>query len=183
MSRVGDPPHGIEASQDHDDKQKREERREEREERREKKEYTPQEPARGPQMRPPEVPTRGTDPSLHHAAPQSVVDRRLESLHFKGGSWLRRKNPSRICSRHGLALSASSGGMEESRKKRGEREERREQMAASSIHCIFTVPRDHLEKVQNIRNGHPNIFTAYLRCPVTTSKSAQKYFSSLLPKV
>ena len=30
-SRVGDPPHGIEASQDHDDKEKREERREERE--------------------------------------------------------------------------------------------------------------------------------------------------------
>ena len=28
MSRVGDPPHGIEASQDHDDKEKREERRE-----------------------------------------------------------------------------------------------------------------------------------------------------------
>ena len=38
MSRVGDPPHGIEASQDHDDKEKREERREEREERREKRE-------------------------------------------------------------------------------------------------------------------------------------------------
>ena len=67
-------------------REKREERREEREERREKKEYTPQETARGPQMRPPEVPTRGTDPSLHHTAPQREVDRRLESLHFKGGS-------------------------------------------------------------------------------------------------
>ena len=86
MSRVGDSTHGIEASQDHDDKEKREERREEREERREKTEDRPQETARGPHMRPPEVPTRGTDPFLHHAAPLSVVDRRLESLHFKGGS-------------------------------------------------------------------------------------------------
>ena len=86
MSRVGDLIHGIEASQDHDDKQKREERREEREERREKKADRPKETARGPQMRPPEVPTRGAGPFLHHAAPQSVVDRRLESLHFKGGS-------------------------------------------------------------------------------------------------
>ena len=55
MSRVGDSTHGIEASQDHDDKEKREERREEREERREKTEDKPQEAARGPQMRPPEV--------------------------------------------------------------------------------------------------------------------------------
>ena len=54
MSRVGDSTHGIEASQDHDDKEKREERREEREERREKTEDRPQEAARGPQMRPPE---------------------------------------------------------------------------------------------------------------------------------
>ena len=38
MNRVGDSTHGIEASQDHDDKEKREERREEREERREKRE-------------------------------------------------------------------------------------------------------------------------------------------------
>ena len=84
---------------------------------------------------------------------------------------MRRQKPSRICSRHGLALSASSGGMAESREKR---EERREQMAASSIHCIFTMSRDHLEKVLNIRNGQPKIFTAYLRRPVTTSKSAPK---------
>ena len=85
-----------------------------------------------------------------------------------------------ICSRHGLALSASEGGMEESREKR---EERREQMAASSIHCIFTVSRDHAKKVMKIRNGHPQIFTAYSRCSVTTSKSAEKYLSPLLPKV
>ena len=70
--------------------------------------------------------------------------------------------------------------MEESREKR---EERREQMAASSIHFIFTVSRDHLEKVLKIRNGHPNIFTAYLRCPVATPNSLQKYFSPLLPNV
>ena len=38
MSRVGDSTHGIEASQDHDGKEKREERREKREERREKRE-------------------------------------------------------------------------------------------------------------------------------------------------
>ena len=43
--------------------------------------------------------------------------------------------------------------MEESREKR---EERREKMAASSIHCIFTVSRDHLEKVMKIRGGHVN---------------------------
>ena len=88
MSRVGDSIHGIEASPDHDDQQKREERREEREKRREKTEDRPQETASGLHMRPPEVPTRGTDPFLHHAAPPSVVDRRLESLHFIGGSWL-----------------------------------------------------------------------------------------------
>ena len=69
MSRVGDSTHGIEASQDHDDKEKREERREEREERREKTEDRPQEAARGPQMRPPEVPPEG--PILFYAIPPS----------------------------------------------------------------------------------------------------------------
>ena len=67
--------------------------------------------------------------------------------------------------------------------RREQREEGREQKADSSIRCIFTVPRGQVEKVLKIRNGHRKIFTAYLRCPVTTSKSAQKYFSSLLPKV
>ena len=67
--------------------------------------------------------------------------------------------------------------------RREQREEGREQRAASSIHCIFTVSRDHVEKVMKIRNGHPQIFTAYLRCSVTTSKSAEKYLSPLLPKV
>ena len=47
MSRVGDSTHGIEASQDHDDKEKREERRKKRTD-------TPKEAAKGPQMRPPE---------------------------------------------------------------------------------------------------------------------------------
>ena len=61
--------------------------------------------------------------------------------------------------------------------RREQREEGREQKAASSIRCIFTVSRGHVEKVLKIRNGHPNIFTAYLRCPVTTSKSAEKYLS------
>ena len=51
---MGNSTLGIEASQDHDDKEKREERREEREERREKTEDRPKEAARGPQMRPPE---------------------------------------------------------------------------------------------------------------------------------
>ena len=40
--------------------------------------------------------------------------------------------------------------------RRGKRDERRENMAASSIHWIFTVPRDHLEKVLKIRGGHEN---------------------------
>ena len=38
MNRVGDSTHGIEASQDHDDKEEREERREKSAERREKRE-------------------------------------------------------------------------------------------------------------------------------------------------
>ena len=63
------------------------------------------------------------------------------------------------------------------------REEGKEQSAASSIRCIFTVSRGHVEKALKIRNGHPQIFTAYLRCSVTTSKSAEKYLSPLLPKV
>ena len=50
---------GIEDSQDHDDKEKREERREKREETREKTEDRPKEAARGPKMRPPEVPPEG----------------------------------------------------------------------------------------------------------------------------
>ena len=54
MSRVGDSTHGIEASQDHDDKEKREERRANSEERRKKRKETPKEAAKGPQMRPPE---------------------------------------------------------------------------------------------------------------------------------
>ena len=51
------------------------------------------------------------------------------------------------------ALSASEGGMEESREKR---EERREKMAATSMHCIFTVSRDQFKKVMKIRGGHEN---------------------------
>ena len=70
--------------------------------------------------------------------------------------------------------------MEESREKT---EESREQMAASSIHLIFTGSRDHLEKVLNIGNGYPIIFITYLRCPVTTSKSAERYLSSIVPQV
>ena len=53
MSRVGDSTHGIEASQDHDDKEKREERRAKSEERRNNRKETPKEAAQGPQMRPP----------------------------------------------------------------------------------------------------------------------------------
>ena len=56
MSGVGESTHGIEASQDQDDKEKREEKRKEREERREKTEDNLTEAARGPQMRPPEIP-------------------------------------------------------------------------------------------------------------------------------
>ena len=66
--------------------------------------------------------------------------------------------------------------------RREQREEGREQRAASSIHCIFTVSRDHVEKVMKIRNGHQQILPAYLRCSVTTTKSAEKYLSPLLPK-
>ena len=78
------------------------------------------------------------------------------------------------------AQTASEGGMEDSRE---QREERTEHMAANSNHCISTVSRGHLKQFMKIANGQHKIFTAYLRCPVTTSKSAQKLFSSLLPKV
>ena len=54
-------------------KGRREERGEKREESRKKREDTQKEAARGPQMRPPEVPKR-----------EREADRRLESLHFKG---------------------------------------------------------------------------------------------------
>ena len=71
MNREDDSTHGIEASQDHDDKEKRKERREKREERREKREErrekreersekrekkTMVEAARDPHTRPQEVP-------------------------------------------------------------------------------------------------------------------------------
>ena len=45
------------------------------------------------------------------------------------------------------------------------------------------MSRGHLKQFVKIANGQRKIFTAYLRCPVTTSKSAQKLFSSLLLKV
>ena len=140
------------------------------------------------------------------------VDRRLESLHFKGRSWLRRQNPSQITRRHDPQIDGSNHCIlrvdrdcvariprayavemalpfprpragRPNAARREQREEGREQRAASSIHCIFTVSRDHVKKVMKIRNGHPQIFTAYLRCSVTTSKSAEKYLSPLLPKV
>ena len=132
-------------------------RREKREQRREKREDRRQ-THRGRQRSPNEAargPTRGANPFLGHAAPCWDLWR----PHF------------------------GTEGRGKRAEKREKREETREKMAASSIHCISTVSRDHLEKVLKIRNGHLNIFTAYLRCPVTTSKSAQKYFSSLLPKV
>ena len=73
MSRVGDSTHGIEASQDHDDKEKREERRakseerrERREERREKKEER-RDPKRGRQRSPNEAARGG--PTLLLAMP------------------------------------------------------------------------------------------------------------------
>ena len=51
----------------------------------------------------------------------------------------------------------TSGGFEGRGKraeKREKREERRKKMAASSIHCISTVSRDHLKEVMKIRSGH-----------------------------
>ena len=73
MNRVGDSTHGIEASQDHDDKEKREERRakseerrERREERREKKEER-RDPKRGRQRSPNEAARGG--PTLFSAIP------------------------------------------------------------------------------------------------------------------
>ena len=64
--------------------------------------------------------------------------------------------------------------------RREQREEGREQKADSSIRLIFTVSRGQVEKVLKIRKVHPHRITPYLRCPVTTSKSAEKYSSALL---
>ena len=69
MSRVGDSTHGIEASQDHDDKEKREERREKSEERREKKEEK-RDPKRGRQRSPNEAARGG--PTLFYTMPPGV---------------------------------------------------------------------------------------------------------------
>ena len=67
--------------------------------------------------------------------------------------------------------------------RREQREEGREQKADSSIRLIFTVSRGQVEKVLKIRKVHPHRITPYLRCPVTTSKSAEKYSSALLPTI
>ena len=67
--------------------------------------------------------------------------------------------------------------------RREQREEGREQKADSSIRSIFTVSRGQVEKVLKIRKVHPHRITPYLRCPVTTSKSAEKYSSALLLKI
>ena len=66
-----------------------------------------------------------------------------------------KRSPERLLGRrYGTEKGRPLGGKrEESREKR---EERREKMAASSIHCIFTVSRDHLEKVMKISRGHRN---------------------------
>ena len=58
------------------------ERREQNEERREKRAERPEEAARGPEMKPPE----GDRPFPTPSRLKSEKDRRLESLHFKGGS-------------------------------------------------------------------------------------------------
>ena len=113
MRRMGDPPHGIEASQNHDDNEKRGARREKREERREKTADRPQEAARDPQMRPQEVPkevprglwaswppdsVRGRDgeervrsPQKHPRASESLFPKSFENQRV-----LRRWSPARI---------------------------------------------------------------------------------------
>ena len=73
MSRVGDSTHGIEASQDHDDKEKREERKARSEERRERREERMEkseerrEPIRSRQMSPNEAARGG--PTFFSAIP------------------------------------------------------------------------------------------------------------------
>ena len=51
-------------------------------------------------------------------------------------------------------LAASSRDRGQREKSREKREERRDKMAASSIHCISTVPRGHLKEVMKISRGH-----------------------------
>jgi hypothetical protein len=156
-------------------------RREKREEKREKREESRRTP-RGRQRSRNEA-ARGGPTLSDTAAPAQA-----RSIDGSNRCILRvdRDCVERIHRAYAVAMALPSPRPQAGWKKAGrreKREERREHMAASSNHCISTVSRGHLEKVLKIRNGHPKIFTAYLRCPVTTSKSAQKYFSSLLPKV
>ena len=119
-------------------------------------------------------PAQGNRPFPTPSRRKREVDRRLESLHFKGGSWLRRQNPSRICSRNGLALSASSNGMAERSEKTAERRPKRakgrqldsphiygvpwpgrkssenQESPPAQNHSIFTVSRDHVEKCRKV---------------------------------
>ena len=108
MSRVGDSTHGIEASQDHDDKEKREERRakseerrERREERREKKEER-RDPKRGRQRSPNEAARGG--PTLFLAMPPGA---------------------------------GTSGGLK-GREKRAEKREKREEKREKMDFCCFS---------------------------------------------
>ena len=160
MSRVGDSTHGIEASQDHDDKEKREERRDKREESR----RTP----RGRQRSRNEAARGG--PTLSNTVPPP----KARWIDGSNRCILRedRGCVDRIHRAYAVAVALPSPRPQAGWKKAGrreKREERREQMAASSVHCIFTVSRDHLEKVLKIRGGHPARFTSFLRCPVTLS--------------
>ena len=72
--------------------------------------------------------------------------------------------------------------MAERSEKRAERRGKRAKgRQLDSLH-IYGV-RGQVEKVLKIRKVHPHRITPYLRCPVTTSKSAEKYSGARLPKV
>ena len=123
MSRVGDSTHGIEASQDHDDKEKREERREKSEERREKKEEK-RDPKRGRQRSPNEAARGG--PTLFSAIPPpGGTSGGFEGRGRRAEECAKRLNNEQLncnCTATGFALSQQR---EEERERRAETREKR----------------------------------------------------------
>ena len=151
------------------EEEKREERREEREERREKREDRPKEAARGPQMRPPEVPTRGADPFLHHTAPcwdlwwpHLGTEGRGKRAEKRKKREERKWPPARFTAFLRCPVTTSMRTQKTPTRVRGSfsqkcrKAEGATKMVASSIPCISAVSRGHLKEVLKIRGGHRN---------------------------
>ena len=156
MSRVGDSTHGIEASQDHDDKEKREERRAKSEQRRKKRKETPKEAAKGPQMRPPEgdqpfsTPCRpGLGPLATFRIAAFLQGRRPRGLIIpcKNAGILFRESSAEGRSEDGaFSPSWGSPGARRGTQNKFWKSEVATKLAASSNPCISTVFRGLIEE-------------------------------------